>query len=93
METNRRPTPVGEILTEEFLVPLELTQTDLAKAMGVQVHLVNELCRGRRAVTADTALALSRALGTSAEFWLNAQQATDRSALGESPAHGLGEGC
>lgn len=77
METNRRPTPVGEILTEEFLVPLELTQTDLAKAMGVQVRLVNELCRGRRAVTADTALALSRALGTSAEFWLNAQQATD----------------
>lgn len=77
MTLNRRPTPVGEILTEEFLVPLELTQTDLAKAMGVQVRLVNELCRGRRAVTADTALMLSRVFGTSAEFWLNAQQATD----------------
>lgn len=77
METNRRPTPVGEILTEEFLVPLELTQTDLAKAMGVQVRLVNELSRGRRAVTADTALMLSRVFGTSAEFWLNAQQAAD----------------
>lgn len=77
MTPNRRPTPVGEILTEEFLVPLELTQTDLAKAMGVQVCLVNELCRGRRAVTADTALMLSRVFGTSAEFWLSAQQATD----------------
>ena len=61
MTLNRRPTPVGEILTEEFLVPLELTQTDLAKAMGVQVRLVNELCRGRRAVTADTALRASSA--------------------------------
>ena len=77
IKTNRKPTTVGEILTAEFLEPMGLTQTDLAKAMGVQVRLVNELCRGRRAVTADTALMLARVFGTSAEFWLNAQQATD----------------
>ncbi|MEE7478492.1 HigA family addiction module antitoxin [Methylobacterium hispanicum] len=82
MIPNRRPTPVGEILTEEFLVPLGLTQTDLAKAMGVQARLVNELCRGSRAVTTDTALMLSRVFGTSAEFWVNAQQAID---LWEAP--------
>ena len=77
IKTNRKPTTVGEILTAEFLEPMGLTQTELAKAMGVQVRLVNELCRGRRAVTADTALMLARVFGTSAEFWLNAQQATD----------------
>ena len=77
IETNRKPTTVGEILTSEFLEPMGLTQTELAKAMGVQVRLVNELCRDRRAVTADTALMLARVFGTSAEFWLNAQQATD----------------
>ena len=77
IKTNRKPTTVGEILTAEFLEPMGLTQTDLAKAMGVQVRLVNELCRDRRAVTADTALMLARVFGTSAEFWLNAQQATD----------------
>jgi addiction module HigA family antidote len=77
IKTNRKPTTVGEILTAEFLEPMGLTQTELAKAMGVQVRLINELCRGRRAVTADTALMLARVFGTSAEFWLNAQQATD----------------
>ena len=77
IKTYRKPTTVGEILTAEFLEPMGLTQTDLAKAMGVQVRLVNELCRNRRTVTADTALMLARVFGTSAEFWLNAQQATD----------------
>jgi addiction module HigA family antidote len=77
IKTNRKPTTVGEILTAEFLEPMGLTQTELAKAMSVQVRLVNELCRDRRAVTADTALMLARVFGTSAEFWLNAQQATD----------------
>jgi addiction module HigA family antidote len=77
IKTNRKPTTVGEILTAEFLEPKGLTQTELAKAMGVQVRLVNELCRNRRTVTADTALMLARVFGTSAEFWLNAQQATD----------------
>lgn len=76
-ETNRKPTTVGEILTKEFLEPMELTQTDLAKAMGVQPRLVNELCRDRRAVTADTALMLARVFGNAAQLWFNVQQATD----------------
>jgi addiction module HigA family antidote len=77
MMTKRRPVGVGEILTEEFLVPLGITQGALAEAMGVPRKLVNELCNDRRAVTADTALILSRALGTSAEFWLNVQRRND----------------
>ncbi len=77
IETKRKPTAVGEILTAEFLEPMELSQTDLAKAMGVHARLVNELCRGKRAVTADTALMLARVFGNSAQFWLNAQQASD----------------
>jgi addiction module HigA family antidote len=75
--TKRRPATVGEILTEEFLHPLELTQGALAAAMGVPRKHVNELCRGRRAVTADTALMLARVFGTSAEFWLNIQRRND----------------
>lgn len=74
IQTNRKPTTVGEMLTHEFLEPLGLSQTKLAKAMGVAPRLVNELCRDRRAVTADTALMLSRVFGNSAQFWLNLQQ-------------------
>lgn len=75
--TNRKPTTVGEMLTHEFLEPLNLSQTKLAKMMGVAPRLVNELCRNKRAVTADTALMLSRVLGTSPQFWLNLQQKTE----------------
>lgn len=75
--TKRKPASVGEILAEEFLRPLELTQGALADAMGVPRKHVNELCRGRRAVTADTALMLARVFGTSAEFWLNIQRRND----------------
>lgn len=57
--------------------PLGLTQTALAELMGVQRKHVNELCTGRRNVTAATALILSRVFGNSAEFWLNAQRRTD----------------
>src|SRR5579864_4044503 len=77
MMTKRKPVGVGEILTEEFLAPLSITQGALAEAMGVQRKLVNELCNDRRAVTTDTALILSRVLGTSAEFWLNVQRRND----------------
>ncbi len=77
MEANRKPTSVGEMLAEEFLEPNGLTQSALARAMGVQPRHVNELCRNRRAITADTALMLSRVFGNSAEFWLNLQQAND----------------
>lgn len=75
--TARRPASVGEILTEEFMVPMGLTQTALADAMGVQRKHANELCNGRRAVTAATALILARVLGTSAEFWLDTQRRMD----------------
>jgi addiction module HigA family antidote len=65
------------MLTEEFLTPMNLTQGALAEAMGVERKLVNELCNDRRAVTADTALMLSRVFGNSPEFWLNVQRRTD----------------
>lgn len=75
--TKRKPASVGEILVEEFMAPMGLTQAALAEAMGVQRKHVNELCNQRRAVTAPTALILSRVFGNSAEFWLNTQRRTD----------------
>lgn len=75
--TKRKPATVGEILTEEFLHPLGLTQEALAAAMGVPHKHVNELCNDRRNVTAATALILARVFGNSADFWLNAQRRND----------------
>lgn len=75
--TSRKPATAGEILTEEFLEPLGLTQGQLADAMGVQRKHVNELCNGRRTITAPTALILSRVFGNSPDFWLNVQRRTD----------------
>lgn len=77
MLTTRKPASVGEILTEEFLEPMRLTQGQLAKAMGVPRKHANELCNDRRAVTADTALILARVFGNSADFWLNVQRRVD----------------
>ncbi len=77
MLTVRRPASVGEILREEFLEPMGLTQGQLAKAMGVPRKHANELCNDRRAVTADTALILGRVFGNTAEFWLNVQRRID----------------
>ena len=76
-QTERKPASVGEMLVEEFLNPLALTQGALAEAMGVPRKLVNELCNNRRAVTADTALMLARVFGNSPDFWLNTQRRTD----------------
>ncbi|HEX7776399.1 MAG TPA: HigA family addiction module antitoxin [Parvibaculum sp.] len=73
----RKPVSVGEILVEEFMAPHDITQGELAERMGVLRKHVNELCNNRRAVTADTALMLSRVFGTSPEFWLNLQQRND----------------
>jgi antitoxin HigA-1 len=73
LPTRRAPTPPGEILLEEFLKPMGLTQTALAERMGVPVQSVNLLIRGRREVTARTAVLLAEALGTSPEFWLQLQ--------------------
>ena len=75
--TKRKPATVGEILAEEFMQPLGLTQGALAKAMGVQRKHVNELCNDRRNVTAPTALILARVFGNTADFWLNVQRRTD----------------
>lgn len=77
IRTKRKPVSVGEILAEEFMEPLSLTQGALAEAMGVPRKHVNELCNNRRSVTASTALILARVFGNSADFWLNVQRRTD----------------
>lgn len=78
MSDNRMP-PVhpGEILLEDFLKPLGVSQYRLAKAMHVYPRKVNEIVLGRRAITADTALRLARFFGTSAEVWMNLQALYD----------------
>lgn len=75
--TKRKPVSVGTILVEEFLEPLDLTQSEFALRTGLPRKHVNELCRDRRGVTADTALILARVFGNSADFWLNTQRRTD----------------
>jgi antitoxin HigA-1 len=77
LTTKRKPASVGEMLVEEFMEPMGLTQAALAEAMGVQRKHVNELCRERRSVTAPTALILARVFGNSPEFWLNVQRRSD----------------
>jgi antitoxin HigA-1 len=75
--TKRKPATVAEILVEEFMAPIGLTQAALAERMGVQRKHVNELCNERRAVTAPTALILARVFGNSPDFWLNVQRRSD----------------
>ena len=75
--TNREPTHPGEMLLEEFLRPMGLTQKDLAEGIRVPFQRVNELVRKRRGITPSTALRLSRFLGTSPGFWLNLQARWD----------------
>jgi antitoxin HigA-1 len=77
MLTKRKPATFGEILVEEFMQPMRLTQAQLAEAMGVQRKHVNELCNDRRNVTAATALILARVFGMSPDFWLNIQRRSD----------------
>jgi addiction module HigA family antidote len=83
--TKHKPASVGEILTEEFMEPIGLTQGALAKAMGVQRKHVNELCNNKRTVTAATALILARVFGNSPEFWLNIQRRGDLWEVTHSP--------
>jgi addiction module HigA family antidote len=73
----RRPTTPGKMLLEEFLEPAGITQVALAAKMRVPIQRVNGIISGRRAVTAETAILLSRALGTTPELWLNLQVALD----------------
>ncbi|MBI2839903.1 MAG: HigA family addiction module antidote protein [Acidobacteria bacterium] len=74
---NRPPTPPGEILLEEFLKPLGMTQVELARRMGVPIQRVNTLIKGKRAVTAETAILLARVFKTSPELWMNLQTQCD----------------
>ena len=74
---HRPPTHAGEILLEEFLKPLNLTQVQAAEKMGISLNRLNELIRGKRGVTADTALRLAKLLKTTPEFWRNLQNAYD----------------
>lgn len=74
---NRRPTHPGEILLEEFLKPMGMSQVELARKMGVPIQRVNTLINGKRDMTAETAILLSRVLKTSSEFWMNLQVAHD----------------
>lgn len=71
------PTTPGEVLAEEFLEPLGMTQYGLARALGVDPMRISEIVRGKRTVSADTALRLSRLFGTSERFWLNLQARHD----------------
>ena len=74
---NRIPTHPGEILSEEFLGPLGVSQVALARHLHIPVQRVNELVRGKRGVTPDTAWLLSQALRTTPEFWVNLQRNYD----------------
>ena len=74
---NRIPTHPGLILSQEFLVPLGISQVAFAAHLGVPVQRINELVRGKRGITPQTAWLLSQALNTTPEFWINLQAAYD----------------
>lgn len=77
LPTHQPPTHPGEMLLEEFLKPLGITQSAFAVRLGVSFPRLNEIIRGRRAVTPNTALRLARVTGMSADFWLGLQQDWD----------------
>lgn len=77
LPTHRPPTHPGEMLLEEFLKPLGITQTAFAARLGVSFPRLNEIINGKRSVTPDTALRLARVTGMSADFWLGLQQDWD----------------
>ena len=89
MKITRKPTPPGEILREEFLKPLGMTQKQLADHIGCDVKVVNRIVNEKSSLTAEMALKLGAALNTSPEFWLNAQKAVDvfqaRKSIGKLP--------
>jgi addiction module HigA family antidote len=74
---HRQPTHPGETLLEEFLRPMKISQVELARRMGVPIQRVNTLINGKRDMTAETAILLSRQLKTTSEFWMNLQVAVD----------------
>ena len=74
---NRIPTHPGEILVEEFLKPMGVTQVAFAKHLGVPVQRINEIVRGKRGITPESAWLFGQALTTSPEFWMNLQNLHD----------------
>ena len=74
---NRPPTHPGEMLLEEFLQPLGMTQSEAARRMEIPLNRLNEVIRGRRGITADTALRLAKLLNTEPEIWMNLQNQWD----------------
>ena len=89
--TNRTPTHPGEILQEEFLTPMQITQRELADALHVPYQRVNELVNQKRGVTPSTALRLARFFGVSPDFWLNLQVRWDLYRVRESEKDTLAE--
>ena len=83
----RIPAHPGEILLEEFLTPMSMTQTQLAKAMNVPIQRVNTLVSGKRGITPETAILLSIVLKTSPEFWMNLQAGHDLAIAEQKMAH------
>ena len=77
LPTHRKPTHPGEILLKEFLEPMKLSQAELAKRMGVPIQRVNTLINGKRGMTAETAILLSKTFKTTPEFWMNLQASYD----------------
>lgn len=77
MPENRIPTHPGEILLEEFLGPMGVSQVAFARHVGVPLQRVNEIVRGKRGVTPDTAWRFAQAFGTTPEFWMNLQSTYD----------------
>ena len=77
MLVRRKPTTPGEILSEEFLKPLGMTQKQLADHLGCDVKVINRIINNRTSVTAEMAIKLAAAFRTTPEFWLNAQQAVN----------------
>ena len=75
--THRAPTHPGEMLLEEFLIPMKLTQRDLADGIQVPYQRINEIVNGRRGITPSTALRLAKFFGMSAGFWMNLQLRCD----------------
>ena len=83
------PIHPGEMLREDFMLPLKLTVTALAEAIGVTPARISEIVRGRRGITADTALRLARYFGTDAQSWINLQARYDLEMAGDALADDL----
>lgn len=89
LPTHRTPTHPGVILREEFLIPLGLSQVALAEHIGVSVQRVNEIVRGKRGITPQTAWLLAEAFGTTPQFWINLQ--TNHDLAIARPRHRVGK--